>query len=125
MKGTLKRRLGVGWLKSFKFNSPYYITMKILVSNWYADTITCMAKKDRILYRYGDGVMNAPRGLYCDSEDKILVCGEGFHNIHVVTADGKRSRSLPISRDGLFSYPCSVTYNIDVDLSSLMTKQTK
>ena len=121
MNGTLKRRLGIGWLKSFKFNSPYYITVnessvKIFVSDWYANTITCMAKEGRILYRYGDAGMKAPRGLYCDSGDMIFVCGEGSHNIHVVSADGKRNSTLPISRDGLFSYPCSVTYKIDEDL---------
>ena len=104
--GELRRRLGINQDGSFLFSYPDYIAVnpsgeKIFVSNLYTDTITCMTTDGRVVYRYKDNDMKSPRGLYCDSGDTILVCGRGSNNVQVITADGKKNRTLLINSDGL------------------------
>ena len=114
LDGKVKRRLGVNQDGSFMFNWPYYITVnssgeKIFVSGYDTDTVTCISVDGRVIYTYKDGSMRGPRGLLCDSEDNILVCGLGSCNVQVLTADGKRQCTLLTARDGLKD-PWSVAY---------------
>ena len=114
LDGKVKRRLGVNQDGSFMFIWPTYITVnssgeKIFVSDWSTDTVTCMSVDGRVIYTYKDGSMRGPKGLLCDSEDNILVCGEGTNNVQVLTADGKRHCTLLTESDGL-EYPHSIAY---------------
>ena len=95
------------------FTYPYYITMnvtgeKIFVSDGSTHTITCMTVDGDIVYQNNDKDLRCPSGLYCDSGDNILVCGWWYHNVHVITADGKKNRSL-LSPAGLQD-PYSIAY---------------
>ena len=114
LKGQLKRRLGAGQGGSLMFAPPWYITVnvtgeKIFVSDWSTRTITCMTVDGDVVYQYNDNALGRPRGLYCDSGDNILVCGSLSNNVQVITADGKKNRTLLSSRDGL-QLPCSIAY---------------
>ena len=114
LKGKLKRRLGAGQGGSLMFISPYYITMnvtgeKIFVSDESKQTITCMTVDGDVVYQNNDKYLRYPRGLYCDSGDNILVCGWRSHNVQVITADGKKNRTLLSSDDGL-QRPWSIAY---------------
>ena len=111
LDGKVKRRLGVNQDGSFMFKWPWYITVnssgeKIFVSDYGRDTVTCMSVDGRVIYTYKDDSMRGPRGLLCDAEDNILVCGEWSHNVQVLTADGKRHCTLLTESDGLKSPYC-------------------
>ena len=123
LDGKVKRRLGVNQDGSFMFESPNYITVnssgeKIFVSDYDADTVTCMAVDGRVIYTYKDDSMRKPEGLLCDSEDNILVCGRESNNVQVLTADGKRHCTLLTESDGL-KYPESIA-NRDSDNTLLV-----
>ena len=114
LDGKVKRRLGVNQDGSFMFEWPWYITVnssgeKIFVSDYYTHTVTCMSVDGRVIYTYKDDSMRTPRGLLCDSENNILVCGGGSHNVQVLTADGKRHCTLLTESDGLKN-PKSIAY---------------
>ena len=112
--GELRRRLGINKDGSLKFTMPEYITVnpsgeKIFVSDYITATITCMTSDGRVVYSYNDNDMEYPRGLYCDSGDNILVCSVESNNVQVITADGKKSRTLLTNSDGLYQ-PHSIVY---------------
>ena len=114
LDGKVKRRLGVNQDGSFMFMWPHFITVnssgeKIFVSDGYTNTVTCMSVDGRVIYTYIDGSMVGPRGLLCDSEDNILVCGWSSNNVQVLTADGKRHCTLLTESDGL-KEPRSIAY---------------
>ena len=114
LDGKVKRRLGVNQYGSFMFTSPYYITVnssgeKIFVSDYTKHTVTCMSVDGRVIYTYTDDSMRDPRGLLCDSEDNILVCGTDSNTVQVLTADGKRYCTLLTASDGVKD-PCSIAY---------------
>lgn len=117
--GNLKKHLGVRQDGSFIFKRPSYIAVnktsgKVFVSDWDTRTITCMTVDGRIIYQYRDEDMEHPRGLYCDSEDNILVCGFLTRNLQMITAGGKKYSTLLTSDDGL-QYPQSITYRQNDD----------
>ena len=106
LKGKLKRCLGAGQGGYFMFTSPSYITVnvtgeKIFVSDLDTHTITCMTVDGDVVYQYNDNDLRWPRGMYCDSGDNILVCGWWSCNVHVITADDRKNRTLLSSDDGL------------------------
>ena len=114
LDGKVKRRLGVNQDGSFMFEFLFYITVnssgkKIFVSDYGTHTVTCMSVDGRVIYTYKDDSMRKPKGLLCDSEDNILVCGESFDNVQVLTADGKRHCTLLTASDGL-KKPWSIAY---------------
>ena len=114
LKGKLKRRLGAGQGGSLMFASPWYITVnvsgeKIFVSDRSTATITCMTVDGDVVYQYNDKDLRCPNDLYCDSGDNILVCGWRSDNVQVITADGKKNRTLLSSDDGL-QRPYSIAY---------------
>ena len=114
LDGKVKRRLGVNQDGSFMFKWPRHITVnssgeKIFVSDYGTNTVTCMSVDGRVIYTYKDGSMRGPRGLLCDSEDDILVCGRNSNNVQVLTADGKRHSTLLTESDGLKN-PRSIAY---------------
>ena len=114
LDGKVKRRLGVNQDGSFMFEYPDFITVnssgeKIFVSDRNTDIVTCMSVDGRVIYTYKDGRMRRPYALLCDSEDNILVCGQGSNNVQVLTADGKRHCTLLSARDRL-EQPYSIAY---------------
>ena len=114
LAGEVKRRMGVN-KDVFMFISPYNITVsssgeKIFVSDGGTDTVTCMSVDGRVIYTYKGGSRRGPRGLLCDSEDNILVCGRDSNNVQVLTADGKRHSTLLTASDGLIKDPRSIAY---------------
>ena len=119
LTGKLQKRLGNGQDETFMFARPYYCTVntsgeKIFVSDWDTNTVVCMTVNGRIIYKYKDDDMDWPRGLYCDSEDNLLVCGYGSHNVQIITADGKKDRTLLSSKDGLY-FPFTIAYRATDD----------
>ena len=83
---------------------PRYITVnrsgeKIYVSDWSTHTITCMSVDGRKEFSMGE-----PRGLLCDSEDDILVCGLFSRCVQVLKADGKRHCTL-LTESGVINTP--------------------
>ena len=95
LDGNLQQRLGVNRHGSFLFISPFHITVspsgkQLFISDWAKNTVTCLSMDNRVIYQYRDDEMNLPRGLYCDSGDNILVCGQDSNNVQLITADGKK-----------------------------------
>ena len=120
LNGKLQRRLGNGQDETFMFARPYYCTVntsgeKIFVSDWDTHTVVCMTVDGHIIYKYKDDDMQSPRGLYCDSEDNLLVCCSLSYTVQIITADGKKDRTLWSSKDGL-NYPsCTIAYRATDD----------
>ena len=107
--------LGVNRDGSFLFTLPYHITVgpsgqKLFVSDFGKNTVTCMTMDNRAIYQYRDDEMKVPKGVYCDSGDNILVCGESSNNIQLITADGKKHGTLASSKDGLVRPITSLSY---------------
>ena len=66
-----------------------------------------MSSEDgHVIYKYDDGDLKDPMGLYCDSEDNVLVCAS--NNVQVITADGKKKCTLLRNQDGLDGPRCIV-----------------
>ena len=83
LQGKITRRLGINQDGSRLFCQPCYITVsdsgeKIFVSDYGTNTITCLTPSGTVIYTYKDDDMRGPRGLICDSDDNVLVCGELF-----------------------------------------------
>ena len=119
LQGNIKRRLGTNPDGSYLFTGPSYITVsasgeKIFVSDYNTDSITCLTPSGTVIYTYIDGDMRDPRGLICDSGDNVLVCGRLSHNVHIISPDGKKYRTLLTSKDGL-SFPWSIAYKESED----------
>ena len=114
LQGNIKRRLGINQDGSYLFTSPCYISVsdsgeKIFVSDYGTHTITCLTPSGTVIYAYKDDGMSRPRGLICDSRDNILVCGRYSNNVHTISPDGNKYRTLLTSQDGL-SFPNSIAY---------------
>ena len=114
LQGNIKRRLGINQDGSFLFTFPYYITVsdsgeKIFVSDFGTNIITCLTPSGTVIYTYKDDDMRRPRGLICDSGDNVLVCGGRSHNVHTISPDGNKNRTLLTSQDGL-NNPYSIAY---------------
>ena len=119
LQGTIKRRLRTNPDGSYQFTGPSYITVstsgeKIFVSDYYTDTITCLTPSGTVIYTYKNDDMSRPEGLICDSGDNVLVCGGWSHNVHIISPDGKKYRTLLTSKDGL-SNPYSIAYKESED----------
>ena len=119
LQGNIKRRRGTNPDGSYLFTSPSYITVsasgeKIFVSDFNKDTITCLTHSGTVIYTYKDGDMTWPRGLICDSGDNVLVCGRDSNNVHTISPDGTKYRTLLTSQDGL-TYPFSIAYKESED----------
>lgn len=105
--GKEKRRIDVkkGFFGSRLFKWPRYIISnvlhtKIFVSDKSTDRVTCLTTDGKIIYQYKDESMR-PRGLYVDAEDNLLVCSYYEDNIQVITAEGKKYKTLLTIEDGL------------------------
>ena len=114
LNGNLIRRIGVDRDGSFMFGMPYYLTVSqssrnIYVSDWNKSTLTCLNSDGTVVYRYTDRNVERARGVLVDVEDYILVCGSKSHNVQIVTADGRKRRTLLTAKDGI-EYPHSVAY---------------
>ena len=120
LQGNIKRRLGINQDGSYQFTRPKYITVsasgeKIFVSDSVTGIITCLTSSGTVIYTYRDDGMRLPRGLICDSGDNVLVCGEDSHNVHTISPDGNKYRTLLTSQDGL-SFPWPIAYKESEDM---------
>ena len=121
LQGNIKRRLGINQDGSYLFTSPSCITVsdsgeKIFVSDSGTDTITCLTPSGTVIYKYKDNDINirGPSGLVCDSSDNVLVCGILSDNVHTISPDSNKYRTLLTSQDGLRN-PCSIAYKQSED----------
>lgn len=116
MNGNLKRRIGVNQDGSYMFTQPYYLTVsarsgKIFVADGTASTVTCLTSEGHMVYQYKDRDLKGPRGIYVDDEDNIIVCGKESSTVQVVTAAGKKHKTLLTAFDfGIIENPCPVAY---------------
>ena len=112
--GTEKRRVPVE-----RNSSPCTITLspsgeKIFFTDRNTDIVTCMTVDGRIVYKYENDKLKNPRGVYCDLEDNLFVCGSYSNTVHAITADGKGGGTLLTSNDGLDG-PCAISYRSSDD----------
>ena len=112
--GNLRKRLGVKQDETFMFTAPLYPTVtarsdKIYVFDWDQRTVTCLNSDGTVIYQYKDPELSQPRGVCVDDEDNIIVCGWNSHNVHVVTAAGKKHSVILTSKDDIM-YPNSVAF---------------
>lgn len=107
IKGNFKMKFDMHTeqLPSLTIKQPDYITVSSTSGNVYltdniTGTITCWAADGNNLYIYKDPDLKRPAGIFVDSEDNIIVCGEGSQNLQVITASGNKQRTLMSSVDG-------------------------
>ena len=81
---------------SLMFKVPYYITVethskKIYVGDGFNSTVSCLRADDgNMEYQYDDAELQWPRGLCCDSEGNLIICGGDSNNMHIINANGKK-----------------------------------
>lgn len=114
LDGTLNRGLDVQHDNSSMFDSPLYLTASsdsgyIYVSDVYTNKVTCLSSTGEVIFTYSDPELRWPKGVYVDSADNTIVCGDYSNNLHVISANGKKHRILLTSDDGVH-YPISVAY---------------
>ena len=104
------------WQTGVELICPHYITVsnsgkRIFVSDGYGNsaTVTCLTPDGNLVYQYKDKEMRAPYGMYADAEDNILVCDLDSNTVHVITANGKKYKTLLISGDRI-KRPYSLAY---------------
>ena len=78
---------------------PYYIAVsktssKIYLSDLNTNIVSCISVDGSLVFNYRHDDLRYPRAVLVDEEDNILVCGEGFNNIHVVTSTGQHHSVL-------------------------------
>ena len=105
-RGNEIRRIGVSEEGSILFQIPYYVAAKeninmIYVSDVRTNTITCLTSDGDTVYQSKDDDLRGPRGMYVDGTGNIVVCSRDTHSLHVTTAEGKRSKIILMSGDGV------------------------
>ena len=78
---------------------PYNIAVsttssKIYVSDLTTHTVRCISVDGSLVFNYKHDDLRGPRTVIADVEGNILVCGEYFSNIHVVTSTGQHHSVL-------------------------------
>ena len=114
---NVKRQYGCKEDGHHLFMRPFHISVSstgenIFVSESGTNSLTCLnvaGGKISNTYTYKDADLKIPRGVYCDDEDNVILCGHSSNNIQVVTPDGKKHHTLLSSQDGLVR-PESVAY---------------
>ena len=109
INGNLKKKLGIKKDGSYMFKYPEYVVVnrsgdKLIVSDSYEDKVYCLTTGGKMLYQYSDKELSKPRGLYVDDTDSFIVCGRLIYNVQVITAAGKKYKTLLSSEDGI-GYP--------------------
>lgn len=109
LDGTFKRHIPIE-----RNSYPDNITVapsreKIFYTDRKTQTITCMTVDGRIVYKYRDENLKDARGIYCDLEDNLFVCGQISNNVYAITADGKSCGKLLTVNDGL-RWPECIAY---------------
>ena len=99
INGNLKKKLGVTKDGSFMFRYPEYVTVgrasgKIFVSDSYEDIVYCITSDGKTVYKYTDNELSKPRGICVDEKNNVIVCGRLSYNIQVITAAGKKLKTL-------------------------------
>ena len=107
---VVKKRMFGTQTRIFKW--PRYMTSnmsqsKIFVSDFETKMITCLTASGSIIYQYKDATMKRPCALYVDAEDNLLVCDYYESKVQVITAHGKKDKTLLRSDAGL-DYPQSI-----------------
>ena len=116
LDGTKRNRVPVD-----RNSSPFAITSspngeKLFFTDWNTDIVTCITVDGRIVYKYKAGLLTCPRGMFCDSEDTLFVCGFDSKTVQVIAADGKSGSTILTSLDGLQYLHCIAYRSSDDDL---------
>ena len=107
LEGNVTKILGIYDDGSFMFKAPYYLAVdvsskNIYVGDGYNSTVGCLSSAEgNIVFQYDDAELLWPRGLCCDDDSKVLVCGGDSNNIHVINTKGIRENILLSSVDGI------------------------
>ena len=115
MEGDVTKILGTYDDGSFMFKAPYYLTVeanskRIYVGDGYNSTVSCLNSDDGdIAFQYDDAELLWPRGLCCDGDGNLLVCGGDSNNVHVINSEGRKESILLSSVDGI-RQPYSIAY---------------
>ena len=109
LDGTQKRHIPID-----RNSYPYNITVapsreKIFYTDSKTQASTCMTVDGRIVYKYRNDNLRDARGMYCDSEDNLFVCGQISNTVQAITADGKSRGTLITSNDRL-RWPECIAY---------------
>ena len=61
------------------------------------------------MYQYTDDELEQPHGLYLYDNGNVIVCGRSSHNVQVITAAGKKYKTLLSSKDDV-DWPYCVSF---------------
>ena len=115
LDGNLLRRTGLNQDGSCMFILPYYLRVSPSSKNIYVSDlstpskITCLKSDCSVVYQYSDQDLKSSKGIYVDAEDNILVCGEGWRNVQIITTSGRKHSTVLTAKDRLKG-PYSIAY---------------
>ncbi|XP_052816156.1 uncharacterized protein LOC128242837 isoform X2 [Mya arenaria] len=96
-------------------NAPFYLTLSastpptLYVSDYTADTVLKLTLDGKVLRKYRDEQLKYPMSVVELGPGQLLVCGQGSHNVMLLTEwDGKMTEILGM-KDGLF-LPRSIAF---------------
>ena len=109
--GNIKRQINVDKERQ-EYRVEGFVTVcsgskRIYVSDSCYATIYCLESDGKAVYQYTDETLEGTTGIYVDSEDNLLVCGE--NSIDILTAQGTKHATLLSSKDGI-NAPYSLDY---------------
>ncbi|CAG2246787.1 unnamed protein product [Mytilus edulis] len=109
-----------------KLSEFAYVTTfadKLFYTNNETDSVTCCDYHGNILWTFCDAsVLKFPIGISVDNDGYVFVVGYHTCNVVVISPDGKRSRQLLSSKDGL-EYPRVLHY--DTSTNKLLVANRK
>ena len=105
----LGKRLGIKPDGSSLFRRLEYIAVsrsgdKVFVSDLRTNTVSCLTSEGTIVYQYRDDELIYPQGLFVDDNDNVIVCGA--NTVQVITAAGKKHKTLLSRNDGISKPQC-------------------
>ena len=111
--GTEKRRVPADWNLAEAHHSVA-IWGKIFFTDYNTDIVTCMTVDGRTVYTYKNDNLKGTTGIFCDSEDNLLVCCCASNTVQAISVDCKRGGTLLTSSDGL-DRPWCIAYRSSDD----------
>ena len=91
------------------FNMPWYVSATsdvICVSDWGSNNVTFFTQTGKLLNQYSDQDLTGAMGIFADPEGNVYVCGRDTNNIHQVSLNGGKVKTILTDRDGVEKPVC-------------------
>lgn len=97
--GFMVYKIGPRVLKSLEYICVNKSRDKLYVTDSQTDTVLCLTiDGKKLVYSYSNAELKSPRGLCVNEKDSVLVCGGSSRNIQSIAADGKKDKTVTLTK---------------------------